>query len=221
VEKGDREVTLSFVNDAWDPDKGEDRNVWLDKIIYGPTPALKSKRLLSPAALVEVPMGKGFYLIDQVRWTGDAGSSEKAGRYISNILTNLGCEFRDSTAGIVIAGDALQPEGKLKLWKSDGGTLRMGTNGTVSTKVKFGSARKYVFSVKACGTEAGGEFPNIDLSIDGKKIGSLKLTRSGWQILRLDADVSEGEHTIALSFTNDFYDPPEDRNLQIGHLQIK
>ncbi|NOZ22598.1 MAG: hypothetical protein GXP25_16085 [Planctomycetes bacterium] len=221
VEKGDRKVTLSFVNDAWDPEKGEDRNVWVDKMIYGPAPALKSKRLLSPAALVKVPMGKGFYLIDQVQWTSKAGGSEKAGRYLSNILTNLGCEFGDSTGSVVIPGDRMQPEKKLKVWKAQSGVLRVGSNGMVSTKVKFGTTRKYEFAVKASGTEAAGEFPNIDLSIDGKKIGSLKLTRGEWQILRIKADVTEGEHTIGLAFTNDLYNPPEDRNLSIGHLQIR
>ncbi|MEW6357067.1 MAG: carbohydrate-binding domain-containing protein [Planctomycetota bacterium] len=221
VAKGDREVTLSFVNDAWDPEKGEDRNVWLDKVIYGPTPALKSKRLLSPAALVKVPTGKGFYLIDQVQWTGQAGGSEKAGRYLSNLLTNLGCAFGDSAGAIVIPGKALQAEEKLKLWKAQDDGLRMGSNGTVFTKVKFGATRKYEFAMKASGTEAAGEFPNIEVSIDGKKIGSLKLSRPEWQILRLQADVAEGEHTIGLSFTNDLYNPPEDRNLNIGHLQIR
>jgi hypothetical protein len=33
--------------------------------------------------------------------------------------------------------------------------------------------------------------------------------------------VAKGEHKIGLSFTNDFYNPPEDRNLRIEHLEIK
>jgi len=81
---------------------------------------------------------------------------------------------------------------------------------------------KFLYAaIKASGTEAKGEFPNIDVSIDGKKIGSLKLDRSGWQILRLESEVQAGEHKVALSFTNDLYDPPEDRNLRIGHLEIR
>lgn len=87
--------------------------------------------------------------------------------------------------------------------------------------VRFGKTRTYHFAVEASGTEAGGEYPNIDLAIDGDKIGSLTLTRPGWQTLRLKADVTAGEHKVSLSFTNDFYDPPADRNLRIGHLEIK
>jgi len=46
-------------------------------------------------------------------------------------------------------------------------------------------------------------------------------SRPGWQILRLDAGVAEGEHQVGLSFTNDYYQPPEDRNLKIAHLEIR
>jgi hypothetical protein len=59
------------------------------------------------------------------------------------------------------------------------------------------------------------------VSIDSRKIGSVMLSRPGWQILRLEAAVAEGEHQVGLSFTNDYYQPPEDRNLKIAHLEIR
>ena len=68
---------------------------------------------------------------------------------------------------------------------------------------------------------AGGADPNIRVDIDGKAAGNVSPTRDGWQTLRLDATVAKGEHEIALSFTNDFYDPPADRNLRIAHLTIR
>jgi len=60
---------------------------------------------------------------------------------------------------------------------------------------------------KASGTEAAGEFPNIALSIDGKTVGNLSLWKPTWQTLRLETEVAAGQHEVALSFTNDFYDP--------------
>ena len=201
------------------PGEGEDRNTWVDKVTYGPAPAMRSKRLLSPAALVRVPLGKGFYLLDQVRWTDS--TSEKAGRYISNILTNLSCEFGPRAGATVIAGDQMQPEQGTRLFRRQAGALRLGTNGTVYALVHFAKTRTYHFAVSASGTEAGGEFPNIDVSIDGAKIGSAMLARPGWQTLRLAAEVSAGEHKVQLSFTNDFYDPPADRNLAIDRVEIR
>ena len=221
VEKGRHEITLAFVNDAWDPARGEDRNVWLDKLTYGPLPALKSKRLLNPPALVRVPMGKGFTLLDQIAWSGEAADGEKAGRYLSNLLTNLGCDFGSRTASVRIPADKLLPEEGVKLYRQLGGVLYLGTNGTVFATVRFARAGRYQFAIKASGTEAGGEFPNIALSIDGKQIGDVTLRRSNWQTLRLEADVPAGQHKVSLSFTNDFYDPPADRNLRIGHLEIR
>lgn len=219
--KGEHELKLAFVNDAWAPEEGEDRNAWIDKVIYGATPAMKSNRLLSPAALVKVPLGKGFYLLDQVKWAGAASGSEKAGRYISNILSNLNCEFRARSGGIVITGDKMMPEKGTRLFRTQAGVASLGTNGTIYATVHFAKTGEYEFAIRASGTEAAGEFPNIEVSIDAKRIGSVTLSRPGWQILRLEAEVSEGEHKVGLSFTNDFYDPPADRNLKIGHLEIR
>ena len=221
VTEGEHEIMLAFVNDAWAPEKGEDRNVWIDKVVYGPTPAMGSRQLLSPAALVRVPLAKGFYLLDQIAWTGEAAGSEKAGRYVSNILTNLGCAFGPQAGALVIEAAKMLPDGKIGRHTTQAGQAYLGTNGTIYTQVHFAKARTYRFAVKASGTEAGDAYPNIDVSIDGEKIGALALTRPGWQVLRLRADVAAGEHKVALSFTNDFYDPPADRNLRIAHLEIK
>lgn len=221
VEEGSHEVELEFVNDAWDPATREDRNVWLDKLIVGVMPALQSKRLLSPAGLVKVPVGKGAFLLDEVRWSEAGASSEKASRYICSLLTNLRCDFRGRAGATVIPGDKMAPEGDFRFSKGEAGVAGLGSNGTVSVAVQFGKARKYEFAVRASGTEAAGEFPNIALSLDGQKIGDLRLTRPGWQILRIEADVPEGRHKVGLAFTNDYYNPPEDRNLKIAHLEIR
>lgn len=74
-------------------------------------------------------------------------------------------------------------------------------------------------------SSSGGAWPNVALSIDGKKVGDAFLRRPGWHTVRLEAEVAEGEHEVGLSFTNDFYDaktePPADRNLRIAELAIR
>ncbi len=219
VEKGEHTVTLAFVNDAHDPAKNEDRNVLIAGLTFGPTPRMNVKRLLEPAALVKVPLGEGFYLLDQIRWHDSAGA-EKSHRYLANLLMNLNCPFAGSTGTVRITGEELSPDKHTKLFRSSNGIGSLGTNGTVCHEVRFQKTGRYQFAVKASGTEAGGEFPNILLSIDGKPIGDLTVRRAGWQTLRLEADVPEGLHKLGLSFTNDFYDPPADRNLKIANVRI-
>lgn len=220
VENGSHAVTLDFVNDLWDPVTKEDRNVWLDHLSYGPTPSLQSKRLLHPAALVKVPLGQGFVLLDQVHW--DAGpSTEKTSRYLSNLLTNLGAEFQTTAGTLQIPGSQLTPEKAGKFSPNKEGAMRMGSNGTVHCTVRFAQSRKYRFTIRASGTEAGGEFPAIAVSLDGRRVGNVALSRPEWQLLHLEVDVPAGEHRVGLTFTNDFYDPPKDRNLLVGELQIR
>ena len=221
VESGRHEVVLAFVNDAHDPEKDEDRNVSLDSLTYGPLPPTQSEKLLRPAALVKVPLGKGFYLVDQVRWADEAASSDKAARYLSNLLMNLGCDFATQAAALTIPGDHMLPEENVRLHTTSGGIAALGTNGTVYQAVRFGSPRRYQFSIRASGTEAAGEFPHIVLGIDGEPVGDVFLRRPDWHTLRLEADVPAGPHKVSLSFTNDFYDPPADRNLKIANLQIR
>ncbi|NQT53555.1 hypothetical protein HQ576_15975, partial [bacterium] len=224
VAKGKHEVTLAFVNDAWDPVKNEDRNVSLDWLRVGPVRPMKAKRLLNPPALVKMPLGKGFILLDQVRWDKRPGD-EKASRYLSNILTNLNCDFHSPVGGVTLQGGDLTPAKGAKLWQAKGGIASLGTNGTLSTRVRFAKAGKVAFAIRAEGTQALGEWPNIAVAIDGKKLGDVMLRRAGWHTVRLEAAVAEGEHEVALSFTNDYYDdtqePKIDRNLRIGELRIR
>jgi hypothetical protein len=222
VEHGKHEVTLAFVNDAWDPEKGEDRNATLDWLRVGPVPPMKAMPILNPPALVKVPLGPqlGVILIDQVRWDKRPGD-ERAMRYLSNILTNLNCDFRSPVGVLTLDGSAFKPKGDLKLWSSREGVVSLGTNGTIATTIRFAKSRRYEFAVRAEGTQAAGEFPNLALSLDGRKVGDLQLRRPGWHTLRLEAEVSQGEHEVGLSFTNDFYRPPEDRNVSIGALEIR
>lgn len=221
VPEGEHTLSLAFVNDASNPETGEDRNVRLDRVVYGPTPPLASKRLLEPAVLVKVPLGQGFLLVDQVRWAEDDSNPEKASRYLSNLLVNLGCPFGTRSGGITIAAASMEPQGDFRFTRGSDGAAYLGSNGTILGRVRFAEAGKYEFVIRASGTEAGGELPKIRVGLDGESIGEVQLEKPGWQPLRLQASLAEGEHEISLSFTNDYYDPPADRNLRIQSLMIR
>ena len=224
VEKGKHEVMLAFVNDAYAPERGEDRNVALDWLRVGPVAPMKAKRLLNPPALVKLKVGEGTILLDQIRWDKRPGDPA-AMRYLSNLLTNLNCDFHSPMTGVTLSADAFKPKEGVRLATVRDGVAYLGTNGTIATRVRFAKARRYAFAIRASGTEAKGEFPNIALSIDGRKVGNVTLRRETWHTLRLEADVAAGEHEVGLAFTNDFYDatqdPPVDRNLRIASLEIR
>ena len=221
VPEGEHTLRLAFVNDAHDPATGEDRNVRLDRVVYGPTPSLESKQLLEPAVLVKVPLGQGFVLVDQIRWAEDDSNPEKASRYVSNLLTNLGCPFGARSAGVRIAAATMEPERDFRFGRGDDGAAYLGSNGTISRRVRFAAGGEYELVLRASGSEAAGELPNLRVDLDGRPIGDVQLEKPGWHVLRLQASITEGDHTVSLSFTNDYYDPPADRNLRIRSLVIR
>ena len=221
VSQGEHTLRLAFVNDASNPETGEDRNLGLDRVVYGPTPPLASKRLLEPAVLVKVPLGQGFLLLDQVRWAEDDSNPEKASRYLSNLLTNLGCPFGARSGGATIAAASMEPQGDFRFTRTNDGAAYLGSNGTILGRVRFAADGDYEFIVRAGGTEAGGQLPNVRIGLDGQTIGDLQLQKSDWHALRVQTPVAEGEHEVSLSFTNDYYDPPADRNLRIQSLTIR
>jgi hypothetical protein len=221
LEKGERRVGLAFVNDKWNPETREDRNAWLDKVLFGPTRPTTARRLLSPAALVVMPLGKGRLILDQVNWDVEVQEVEKARRYLSTLLTDLGVPFRSPMAGLTINGAQLVPAKGVKLYRGKDGVASLAANGTLFFDLEAARAGRYELAVNAFGTEAGGEFPNIRFDVGGKTVGDLQLQRDGWRTLRLEVNLSKGPNRIGLSFTNDFYDPPEDRNLRIRSVTVR
>ncbi len=221
VPQGEHTLRLAFVNDTWDPVTREDRNVRLERVVYGPTPPLKSKSLLAPALLVKVPIGKGFLLLDQIRWAEDDSNPEKASRYISNLLTNLGCPFGSRSSGIAIDPATMEPRRDFRFSRGSDGAAYLGSNGTIARPVRFAASGEYELAVQVSGTEAGGELPIVQIGLDDHPIGDIQLDKTGWHTLRLKTAIAEGEHDVSLSFTNDFYDPPADRNLRIRSLTIR
>lgn len=220
MDAGRHRIGLRFANDEYNPTTREDRNLWIKQLQTVSTGSLKSQQLLAPAALVKASLGKGVVLVDQVRWDAEVGG-EKAHRYISNLLTNLGVAFGSSNAGVRIAGDRFVAVRKSPGIRFRDGKAFLGANGTVVAKLTFARSARYQFRIRASGTPAEGQLPNVALSIDGKRVGDVTLRRTTGHTLLLEADVPAGEHEIGLAFTNDLYRPPEDRNLVVDWLEIR
>jgi len=220
---GRHTLRLAFTNDAWDPRKGEDRNVAIDRFLYAPAERGAEEPLLQPAGLVRLRDGKGFWLIDEVAWEGRTGTGDQAARYLSGLLANLGAAFESRAGGTSISGSRLEPVGKAGNFACRGETAYLGSNGRLGIDVEFRSAGAYRFAVVARGTRAEGRYPAVKLYLDGRPMGEQELRGPGWETLRYYCpSVTAGVHRLEVEFTNDLWLPEEgeDRNLWVHRLVI-
>lgn len=221
AEAGPHHLRLAFTNDAWAPEKGEDRNLLLDSFFYAESQPGPEKALLRPAGLVKIEDGEGFWLIDQVTWDGRTRSSDNAARYLSGLLNNLGVSFGPGRRGTAISGARMEPV-EIDHFRREGDTAYMGSRGQVTIDVKFLRGGRYNFDVTARGTPAAGEYPIVQLLLDGEPVGDRQIRQGGWESLIFTARVNEGVHRVGLAFTNDLWDPEknEDRNLWVRRVVI-
>lgn len=219
LKSGRQQLQLAFINDQYDPKTKEDRNVIIGEFKLAPVKPLAAACLTRPAALVKSDIGQGCLLIDQVRWESDYAASANTSRNLSNLLMNLGGDFH--AAGVTIGGGQFQFERESPAFRMRDGRAHLGTTGAICRRLKFARSGRYDFRVRASGTHVDHVYPNIVLRVDGTQIAETNLKRPGWQTVVLSADMSEGDHEVAIVFTNDLYRPPEDRNLVIESLEIR
>ncbi|HWH69926.1 MAG TPA: carbohydrate-binding domain-containing protein, partial [Candidatus Sulfotelmatobacter sp.] len=86
-------------------------------------------------------------------------------------------------------------------------------NGYVAQNIAITQPGTYLFNVLAKGTPALGGWPQMSLKIDGRAQDLVTVATNQPTSFTLSADLSAGTHELAISFDNDDYAPPEDRNL--------
>ena len=100
---------------------------------------------------------------------------------------------------------------------SSGGWL-LWANGYAAQDITVAQAGTYLFNVQASGTPALGGWPLMTLKIDGVAQDSVIVPTSQLAYYSLNADLTPGTHQLAISFDNDAYAPPEDRNLFLAQI---
>ena len=108
--------------------------------------------------------------------------------------------------------------------KTTGGATSGGwniwSNGYVAENVDFPVEGNHTFEIWAKGSLAGGAWPKMEIRIDQTVVGSVTVDSSEWTLYTIETDVTSGIHEIAVAFTNDYYKPPEDRNLYVDKMTI-
>lgn len=102
----------------------------------------------------------------------------------------------------------------------------LATNGTLTVKFNAVANGKYAVRIEAGATQAGDEQAKMGLLIDGQQVKDFEVTgfrNAKWY--EHTVELTQGEHSIAAAFLNDFYDPnaPErrrDRNLGVRFIEI-
>ena len=96
------------------------------------------------------------------------------------------------------------------------------SNGIMSEHVYFPSSTTYRLEITAKGTLAQNVGPEMELLIDDQVTGSVFVNTITPDTFVFDAVISEGVHTVAIGFYNDYYDPATgmDRNLYVDKTII-
>ncbi len=80
-----------------------------------------------------------------------------------------------------------------------------------------GQAEVQVF---AWGQPAIGVWPRMVVRLGGKKLGEVEVASTEAKVYVFSADVKRGLQRLQISFINDYFQPPENRDLWVGRAEI-
>lgn len=215
---GSHEVTVRFTNDASRPPL-EDRNMFVGGIVIAEDNAAGGVALLTqPGALAVVQRGQGQVVLDEVNWDKTDSNAEKALRYISGLLTGLGAPL-EATKATVIPVNQWEHAPGMNWYRSEPGWAYLGDRGWIAGKVEGARAGRYQLRLVGRGTPAAGQYPVVEVSVDGKLVGQVEVAGQSTRGYPLSVDLPKGTVEIKLEFVNDLNVEGEDRNLWIERLE--
>ncbi|MCI0605608.1 sulfatase-like hydrolase/transferase [bacterium] len=93
----------------------------------------------------------------------------------------------------------------------------------VYTNARYYTAGMVRWKFTAAGYLAGHELPRLVISIDNKKIGTVKPKSREYQSYFVQTFLNEGFHNLHAQFVNDYYDEKRklDRNVLLSHVDVE
>jgi len=218
VAPGTHRVSITFTNDASGP--GEDRNLFIQSLLVARYDESGSslRVLIRPGALAELPLGKGRIVVDCVRWDAAGANGTRAQRYLCGLLTALGAEFEAREESVVEA-EMLSVDPDVRFGGRTDEGLNFGSAGGATGEIEVTEPGDYDLELVGRGTPAAGVYPIVRILLDDQPLGEVEVRSDSdapHSIGRVSLTV--GRHALRLEFTNDFYAPPEDRNVWIDKL---
>jgi hypothetical protein len=92
-------------------------------------------------------------------------------------------------------------------------------NGFISTPHAF-SAGQATVTVTVRGAPAYGVWPHMTVSVGSTQIANLYVPHYNWQSYSFPYNASGGTETVRVTYDNDVYAPPQDRNLYVDKVTI-
>jgi len=216
IDAGTHLVEAAFTNDANSPT--QDRNMYVQSVLVAPADASgRSAFLTNPAALATFRRGAGAFVVDNIAWDVEEANSLKATRFISGLLTGLGARF-SPRIGVIVEAEDMQPKPGMLHFSRGGGRVVIATQGYVDTSVEVARAGRYRIELVAGGSPAEGAYPVVELSLDGRSLGTVTLTGGSLRPYLLEAELPAGPQTLTVTFTNDRNTAGEDRNLYVDRV---
>ncbi|MCX7600216.1 MAG: hypothetical protein N2512_15315 [Armatimonadetes bacterium] len=219
IKAGAHEIAVSFINDA--STATEDRNLLLRSVLVGEAPeAVRSLvSLATGGTAAYLRLGSGRVVVNFVRWDTDGDNASRARRYLGSLLTGLSADF-DDEFGVAYDVTKFAAKPDMPYFRAEGGVAQFASNGWVEGEIQVPRDGRYKICLNASGTPAKGVFPQVRVWVDGQAIDTVTLTTGGWKRYPVFLELTAGSHILRLEFTNDFYEPPEDRNLNLGQVFV-
>jgi len=218
IRKGPHKLTVSYINEGG-TSADEDRNLYVDKVLVAyDTGQSRIAFLTCPPALAVVPYGKGNIVLDQVRWDTEERNTRKAARYACSLLTALGGDF-DSQLGVTVECENMESQPNRPQTRYRSSFVSIASEGYLCTRIQVAETGDYQMELVASGTQAENIYPQVEVHLDGRKVGTIQLVHSGWRPYPMDIKLTEGAHELRLTFVNDLYIPGiADRNVQLDKV---
>lgn len=102
----------------------------------------------------------------------------------------------------------------------DGNRILFMANGKAGFKVEVGRDIKAKLHIEAFQQKAGDKNALMGVALDGKKIHTFEVGATAPSVYTTNIDLKKGQHNINLTFENDFYNPPNDRNLIVLRISL-
>ena len=130
----------------------------------------------------------------------------------------------------IMPGDEIPPSSLITLEAEEMATKTTGNavpdgwviwkNGYIEEGTTFASTGTYQFDIRARGDLAAGVWPVMEVRIDQTTVASIQVNSSTWSTFSTTVPVQAGTHDVAIAFVNNYYAPPEDRNLYVDRVSI-
>ena len=121
---------------------------------------------------------------------------------------------------IVLEAEDMEPNEGIQSFTREKDHVRMNARGEIKGMVTFPRDGQAHFLVRVKGEAGGGAYPTVLIKLGGEEVASIDVESDDWHLLGWNAEVSKGPHEISLAYINDYYAPPEDRNLLVDKIII-